>query len=110
LRKEASLRPSYDKLAVHPWLAPLLQPPTISEDAEAEAEAEAAASGTTEMPTTFKHADALMNNSSADTADEEVATWVKQQLDKRKAGTLKKTEAPALHTAPLDAVPSPKEV
>jgi len=100
LHKVPKLRPTYASLIRHPWLAPLLQPPTISEDAEDEAEAEAGAP----IPTTD---DTSLDSS---TADKEVAAWVKAQMFKRAKGTLRKGQKPALHAAPLDAVPSSPEV
>lgn len=39
------------------------------------------------------------------TADKEVAAWVKESLERKKAGKLVINEKPALHAAPLDAVP-----
>jgi len=39
--------------------------------------------------------------------DVEVAKWVVEAIAKRKAGKLGKSEKPALHAAPLDAVTSP---
>lgn len=70
-------------------------PPTISEDEEAEAAAEAGDNmGATALP----------DNLSA-TADKEVAEWVKTQLEKKREGKLAVAKKPALHEAPLDAVP-----
>jgi len=39
--------------------------------------------------------------------DREVAEWVIQALEKRRLGRLAKSEKPALHAAPLDAMVSP---
>lgn len=77
----------------HAWLAPLLKPPTISEDEEGELAAEAGLST------------AFTNGSTPDTADKEVADWVKGALEKKAAGKLASHKKPALHEAPLDAVP-----
>ncbi len=77
----------------HAWLAPLMKPPTITEDDEAEQAAEAGLEA------------ALSNDSTPDTADKEVADWVKNALEKKKAGKLSVSKKPALHEAPLDAVP-----
>lgn len=77
----------------HAWLAPLLKPPTISEDDEGEEAAEAGISS------------AFINGSVPDTADREVANWVKSAMDKKAAGKLASHKKPALHEAPLDAVP-----
>ena len=109
----------------HPWLDELMKPPTISEDAEAEAEAEAAAAGivaavpnpTPPVPPeaateSITHAlETLQVSSGApgfvDTADSEVGDWVKAALEKKRLGKVKGAAKPALHAAPLDAVPSP---
>jgi serine/threonine protein kinase len=96
LNKIPKLRPTYAMLIRHPWLAALMKPPTISEDEEAEAAAEAGDSmgnsGTVleDQPTT---------------ADKEVAEWVKTQLEKKREGKMSFAKKPALHEAPLDAVP-----
>ncbi|KAJ9612949.1 MAP kinase kinase Wis1 [Cladophialophora chaetospira] len=94
LNKIPRLRPNYALLLRHAWLAPLLKPPTISEDDEnEEAAAEAGISS------------AFINGSAPDTADREVANWVKGALEKKAAGKLASHKKPALHEAPLDAVP-----
>lgn len=93
LNKVPKLRPTYAALLRHAWLTPLTKPPTISEDQEAEKLAEAGAELDGEMePLPF-------------TADKEVATWVKESLQRKKAGKLVINDKPALHAAPLDAVP-----
>ena len=77
----------------HGWLAPLMKPPTISEDEEAEKAAEAGGDAGADMePLPL-------------TADKEVASWVKDALERKKAGQMTISEKPALHAAPLDAVP-----
>lgn len=75
----------------HSWLAPLLKPPTIAEEEEEEAENE------------------LTNDEPAGpaTADKEVTAWVLDAMERRRNGTMGKKVRPALHAAPLDAVPSP---
>lgn len=79
----------------HAWLAPLIKPATISEDEEAEKAAEAGDS-----------MGAGLNIQSADTtADKEVAEWVLTAIEKKKNGQLSFAKKPALHEAPLDAVP-----
>jgi mitogen-activated protein kinase kinase len=93
LNKIPRLRPNYGMLLRHAWLAPLLKPPTISEDDEDEEAAEAGISS------------AFTNGSVPDTADKEVAAWVKGALEKKAAGKLASHKKPALHEAPLDAVP-----
>lgn len=77
----------------HGWLAPLMKPPTISEDDEAEQAAEAGIESV------------FTNGSAPDTADKEVAEWMKAALERKKAGKMAVSKKPALHEAPLDAVP-----
>ncbi|KAI9741758.1 MAG: hypothetical protein M1834_000144 [Cirrosporium novae-zelandiae] len=89
LNKIPNLRPTYAMLVRHAWLSPLMKPPTISEEDE---EIE-------ELPE---------NSPTDDTEDKEVAEWVVASLERRKNGQMGKSEKPALHAAPLDAVPSPK--
>ncbi|KAK5297034.1 MAP kinase kinase Wis1 [Cryomyces antarcticus] len=91
LNKIPKLRPTYAMLLQHPWLAPLLKPPTITEEDEetGESSMESLEAGT---PTT---------------ADKEVAEWVKAAIERRRNGTMGKSAKPALHAAPLDAVASP---
>jgi mitogen-activated protein kinase kinase len=88
-------------LLQHAWLAPLAKPATITEEDEDEVEAateaeagEAAGDVGAPEPVEVVH-------------DQEVADWVKGAIEKRKKGTLKRAEKPALHAAPLDAVQSP---
>lgn len=88
-------------LLQHAWLAPLAKPETITEEDEEEVEAahQAVADeavGDTGVPEPVEVV-----------YDQEVADWVKAQIDKRKKGQLKRAEKPALHAAPLDAVQSP---
>lgn len=80
-------------LTRHAWLAPLLQPPTISEDEEAEAAAEAGGD-----------LSSIQDQSSFE-GDKEVAAWVKEALERKKAGKMAVSEKPALHAAALDAIP-----
>lgn len=70
-----------------------MKPPTISEDDEGEQAAEAGIEA------------ALSNEAAPDTADKEVADWVKEALERKKAGKMAVSKKPALHEAPLDAVP-----
>ncbi len=75
----------------HAWLSPLMKPPTIAEDEEAEAAAEAGHDTIAEpLP---------------ETADKEVADWVKAAIERKISGKMAKSDKPALHAAPLDAVP-----
>ena len=89
LNKIPKLRPNYATLLQHPWLAPLLKPPTISEEEEDFASQEVAK----EAPT-------------AGAFDKEVAQWVVSAMERKRNGTMGKKVKPALHAAPLDAVPS----
>lgn len=73
----------------HAWLAPLLKPPTITE------EDEDAADGA------VREEDAAPG-----VVDQEVAQWVKAAMERKRNGTMGKSAKPALHAAPLNAVPS----
>ena len=76
----------------HAWLAPLLKPPTIVEaDEEQASEATDADSATPGV------------------VDREVADWVANAMERRRNGSIGKKAKPALHAAPLDAVPSPSK-
>ncbi|KAL8737730.1 MAG: hypothetical protein Q9181_001387 [Wetmoreana brouardii] len=93
LNKIPKLRPTYAMLLRHPWLTPLLKPPTIAEedeDAQA-AESESPSEGRSDPPV----------------VDQEVVDWVRDAMERRRNGTMGKKSKPALHAAPLDAVPSP---
>ena len=91
LHKVPKLRPTYAMLLRHSWLAPLLKPPTIAEEEEDEAESEGA----------------TLEPAGPATADKEIAAWVIDAMERRTNGTMGKKAKPALHAAPLDAVPSP---
>ena len=94
LNKIPKLRPTYAMLLRHAWLAPLLKPPTITEADEEQAVEDSEADPVT-----------------PGVVDREVATWVIDALERRRTGSMGKKAKPALHAAPLDAVPSPsKEV
>ncbi|KAI9849826.1 MAG: hypothetical protein M1837_000040 [Sclerophora amabilis] len=92
LNKTPKLRPTYAMLLRHPWLAELLKPPTLAEGDEEVNPPSVPSEVQNEVP---------------DTADKEVAQWVLGMLEKRKKGFISKKDVPALHAAPLDAVPSP---
>lgn len=77
LDKNPSKRPSYSTLLRHPWLAPLMQPPTESNGTEATSAAPSA--GQPGGPDT-----------STATEDEEVAEWVKERIERRQRGTYKR--------------------
>ena len=64
-----------------------MKPPTITEEEE---------------PSTTVTSDA---EPLPETADKEVGDWVKDALERRAAGRMGKSAKPALHAAPLDAVP-----
>lgn len=68
-----------------------MKPPTISEDEEVEAAAGAGQDATGEVL--------------PETADKEVADWVKAAIERKLSGKMAKSNKPALHAAPLDAVP-----
>ena len=106
------MRPSYANLIRHPWLSELLKPPTIAEDAEAEAAAEAAeAVGNLSLGSGPAPDFGVENGGEEwlDTADKEVATWAIGAIEKKRLGKLKGAKKPALHAAPLDAVPGSPE-
>lgn len=88
-------------LLQHAWLAPLAKPETITEEEEDEVVAAIDAEG----------GEAAGDKGTPEAVemvfDQEVADWVKGAIEKRKKGTMKKAEKPALHAAPLDAVQSP---
>jgi hypothetical protein len=73
-----------------------MKPPTISEDEEAEAAAEA---GHDVSGAEAQHASTNL------TVDKEVAGWVQAALEKKRQGKMTFAKKPALHEAPLDAVP-----
>ena len=74
----------------HPWLAPLTKPATITEEDE----------DTTEDPTKDEAVAPGFH-------DPEVAKWVIDALERKRLGKMGQKAKPALHAAPLDAVPSP---
>ncbi|KAJ5970376.1 uncharacterized protein N7479_000294 [Penicillium vulpinum] len=89
LDKNPKNRPTYDMLLRHPWLAPLMQPPTESDGNSAP------------LPEESGSGDAA---SSAITEDREVAEWVKKQMKLKEDGVLHISEKPALHAVALDQV------
>ncbi|KAJ9209951.1 hypothetical protein DTO166G4_8423 [Paecilomyces variotii] len=99
LNKSPNGRPSYAMLLRHPWLAPLMQPPTASE-AGGKGGDEVPESSTEESPK-----DIQSRQGNLSTEDKEVADWVKDALDRRQRGLLGVSEKPALHAVALDAVP-----
>lgn len=89
LDKNPNKRPSYNALIRHPWLEPLMRPPT--EDAEA-------AQQETEPPKPGEKVPSSV------TEDKQVSEWVHRQLELKQQGLLSTTEKPALHTVALDKV------
>lgn len=79
----------------HPWLSELLSPPT---PIEGEGSAENASTSV-----------AMAEDGVPSTADEEVAKWVIDALERRRSGAMGKKDQPALHAAPLDARRQPAE-
>ena len=71
----------------HPWLAPLMQPPTESEASAGPAPDE-------------------QGSSSAVTEDKEVSDWVHERLAYFKSQDHQSPDKPALHAVALDAVPA----
>ena len=94
LNKIPKLRPNYPMLLRHPWFSELLKPSTIHEADEEATSSSADADA---------DADYGPSTSSAFLADEDVARWVCDALEKRSKGGLGKRDKPALHAAPLDA-------
>ncbi|KAI9721714.1 MAG: hypothetical protein M1812_002049 [Candelaria pacifica] len=90
LHKVPKLRPTYGMLINHPWLTPLMKPPSIQEEDE-------------DVEDTV-HAS---HSRAPETADQEVANWVMAAMERRRSGTMGKQEKPALHAVSLDAVSSP---
>ena len=101
LHKVPILRPTYAMLLSHAWLAPLAKPATITEEDEDEVAAAHEADGGEAA------GDKGLPEPIEAVFDKEVSDWVKDMIDKRKRGLLKGAQKPALHAAPLDAVPSP---
>lgn len=97
LNKTPKLRPTYAMLLRHAWLAPLLKPPTIPEGEEEEGEE-------------ANNFVSDMGSVSSDTADRDVARWVREAIQSRHDGKISRKTKPALHTAPLDTIPSPSTV
>ncbi|KAI9705219.1 MAG: hypothetical protein M1820_005366 [Bogoriella megaspora] len=120
LNKTPNLRPTYAMLLQHSWLAPLLKPPTISEEDEEEAEeeeiapelrgiavADAAPGAVKPPPVKIVREKREEFEVPATTEDAEVAEWVVNAMERRRAGKMAGSVKPALHAAPLDAVTSP---
>lgn len=91
LNKIPKLRPTYAMLLRHPWLALLTKPATITEEDE----------DTVEDPPSREAVAPGIH-------DPEVAEWVLAALERKRLGKMGMKAKPALHAAPLDAVPSPQ--
>lgn len=74
----------------HPWLAPLLKPPTVKPN-----QVEPARGASDDKYHILP-----------ETADEEVAVWACEAMERRREGKMGKKAKPALHAAPLNAVGS----
>jgi len=93
LNKNPTKRHTYPMLLKHPWMKPLAKPVTISEDDEETGDDLALANAAANLQLKLG------------TGDEEVATWVRDVLDRKKNGLLGDGgQKPALHAAPLDSV------
>ncbi|KAG6013691.1 hypothetical protein E4U43_007154 [Claviceps pusilla] len=95
LHKIPKMRATYAMLLSHPWLQAFSKPQTIREEAEEGEEAD-------------KIAEAVghIKLGADDTADEEVAEWLRNVLAGGKAKSAEDVSAsrPALHAVPLDTV------
>lgn len=74
----------------HPWLAPLLKPPTLPANQG--------------VPTC--RASDNKYHIPPETGDEEVAAWACEAMERRREGKMGKKAKPALHAVPLHAVGS----
>ncbi|KAJ5578515.1 MAP kinase kinase PBS2 [Penicillium hispanicum] len=90
LDKNPKNRPSYNMLLRHPWLEPLMRPPTEADTGAA--------------PPPPSEATPGEQSPSSMTEDKEVAEWVHKQVNLRKEGHLHDVEKPALHAVALDKV------
>lgn len=115
LHKVPKLRPTYAMLVRHPWLAPLLQPPSIAEEDEEETTPTQSSTfspiATASSPETFPSIAIPggipgIGAGGATTADKEVAAWVLAAMERRRLGKMGGSAKPALHQVALDAVPS----
>jgi mitogen-activated protein kinase kinase len=109
LNKIPTKRHTYPMLLAHPWMKPLTQPETITEDVEAEDAADDLADVAGKL---------CLDNEGNLTCgdgggDREVARWVQLALARKSSGLVSLTELaapavrPALHAAPLDSVSPP---
>lgn len=99
MNKNPSLRPSYDRLLRHPWIADLMTPPSSEQGKASQVDCDSASQTSDPVNTPDYPV-----HPAAEAVDEEVADWVRRGLDRLISdGRIKKR--PALHAAPLDAVP-----
>ena len=91
-------------LLQHAWLAPFDKIDTISEEDEEAAEAGGTDGSKAAIPQAEQ--DGALGEKEQ-YVDKDVGEWVREQIRKKKEGLLGKHRKPALHAAPLDAVPSP---
>lgn len=92
------LRPTYQALLASEWLKGLSKPETITEEDEEPCENDASAEA-------VAGAAESVDISHSGTEDVEVATWVKEVLEKKASGQYGEADGrPALHNAQLDAV------
>ncbi|OKL64184.1 hypothetical protein UA08_01006 [Talaromyces atroroseus] len=90
LDKNPNNRPSYAQLLRHPWLSPLMEPPTVNEDTQSLSYDQSAQPSPQPSPN--------------ETADSEVAAWVSGALERLQHATKGSHQKPALHAVALDAV------
>ncbi|MBE7181989.1 MAG: hypothetical protein INR71_12430 [Terriglobus roseus] len=109
LNKIPNLRPTYAMLLQHIWLAELLKPAPIAEEDEEEAAANGASHPTSTSTAATDPGAFGSEDCPGDVVDRVVADWVKNALERRRLGKLKRGEKPALHAAPLDVVASPEK-
>ena len=81
-------------LLQHAWLAPLAKPATIAEEDEDAPATEGTDKDEAVAPGIH---------------DPEVAKWVLDALERKALGKMGQKAKPALHAAPLDAIPSPRQ-
>ncbi|PGH02789.1 STE/STE7 protein kinase [Blastomyces parvus] len=108
LNKNSSLRPTYAMLLRHPWLSSLMQPPENHCPAKEAGDDDAktdGGNGKDDHDTRKKSSSKPRPSSLFETADEEVAKWVVDALDRRARGVMGNQQRPALHAVALDAVP-----
>ncbi|KAG5914822.1 hypothetical protein E4U42_000289 [Claviceps africana] len=98
LHKIPKMRATYAMLLSHPWLQTFSKPQTIAEEAEEGDDADKAA-----------EAVGHMKLGGDDTADDDVAAWLRHVLEGGKSKAVGASR-PALHAVPLDSVsPPPSE-